>query len=296
MAPLVDPPAALAGYAERAFTFGRHGTLVGILTTPTGGVAAMPVVILSAGIIHRIGPSRALVVLARALAREGHTTLRFDLSGIGDSDRAPESPLQSAVLSDIGDAIAAVLAATPQAPQPESVALIGFCSGADNALFVAAEDARVRALVLFDPTVHETAGFRRRELKRRLGSARAWWSVLSGRSLWLRLKARSARGDLTLPPDYYGLLVRSRDEADRDARRIADRGVPRLWVLSEGVHRYCNAPSQIRESLPTGWRDDLDTVDWAPQVDHLLSRRDHVDWFVATAVRWLARVGRAVTR
>ncbi len=283
MGTFVNEPMMLDGYSERAFAFGRHETMVGILTAPTHATR-IPVVILSAGIIHKVGPSRALVSLARALAREGHPTLRFDLSGIGDSPRAPEASLQAAVTADIHDAITEVLKATGTAASG-GVALIGFCSGADNALFIGADDARVRALVLFDPTVHETAGFRQREALRRLGSARAWWNALSGRSLRLRLQSRA---EAVSPPDYYGLLVQAPAETDRRVTAMSARGIPRLWVLSEGAQRYCNAAVQVRESLPAGWREELDTVAWAPHLDHLLSRRAQVSWFVETVTRWLA--------
>jgi dienelactone hydrolase len=286
MGTFVSEPTMLAGYSERAFTFGRHETMAGIITAPAGGATGIPVVILSAGIIHKVGPSRALVSLARGLARQGHPTLRFDLSGIGDSARAPEASLQTAVTADIHDAITELLKATGASTTNGAVALIGFCSGADNALFVGAEDPRVRALVLFDPTVHETAGFRQREALRRLGSARAWWNALSGRSLRLRLQSKD---DGASPPDYYGLLVQAPAETDRRVTVMSSRGIPRLWVLSEGAHRYCNAAAQVRESLPSGWREALDTVEWAPHLDHLLSRRAQVAWFVDAVTRWLAR-------
>lgn len=285
MGTFVSEPTMLAGYSERAFTFGRHETMAGIIAAPTGAATRIPVVILSAGIIHKVGPSRALVSLARALARQGHPTLRFDLSGIGDSPRAPEASLQAAVTADIDDAITELLKATGASTTNGGVALIGFCSGADNALFVGADDARVRALVLFDPTVHETSGFRQREALRRLGSARAWWNALSGRSLRLRLQSKD---EGVSPPDYYGLLVQAPAETDRRVTDMSARGIPRLWVLSEGAQRYCNAAVQVREALPSGWREELDTVAWAPHLDHLLSRRVQVSWFVDTVTRWLA--------
>jgi pimeloyl-ACP methyl ester carboxylesterase len=284
MGTFVNEPMMLDGCSERALVFGRHETMVGILSAPTHPASRIPVVILSAGIIHKVGPSRALVSLARALARAGHPTLRFDLSGIGDSPRAPEASLQAAVTADIRDAITEVLKATGTAADG-GVALIGFCSGADNALFIGADDVRVRGLVLFDPTVHETAGFRQREALRRLGSARAWWNALSGRSLRLRLQSKA---EAVSPPDYYGLLVQAPAETDRRVTAMSARGIPRLWVLSEGAQRYCNAAVQVRESLPSGWREELDTVAWAPHLDHLLSRRGQVSWFVETVTRWLA--------
>ena len=73
---------------ERALTFGP-ANLVGILTQPDPDVAvpdAPAVVILNSGILHRAGASRMYVQVARTLAEEGMTSLRFDFSGIGDSE------------------------------------------------------------------------------------------------------------------------------------------------------------------------------------------------------------------
>ena len=49
------------------------------------GPNAPTMVILSSGILHRPGASRLYVQIARALAEDGFTSLRFDFSGIGDS-------------------------------------------------------------------------------------------------------------------------------------------------------------------------------------------------------------------
>jgi dienelactone hydrolase len=153
---------------------------------------------------------------------------------------------------------------------PDGVAVVGFCSGADNGLFVAARDPRVSRLVLFDPTVHRTRGFDRRRRARRLTSPRSWWNVLSGRSLALELKDRMAV-DAERPPGFYGLLTQSPEETDRRVAQLVSRGVPILYVLSSGTHGYCNGPEQIEESLPTGFDPAHVRVVWAPDMDHILS-------------------------
>lgn len=273
---------------ERALQFGRHGTLVGLLTTPRGGARRTPVVLLSGGIIHRVGPSRALVRIARALAAAGHPCLRFDLSAIGDSGRAPEVALQDAVVADIHDAITTLLAEEGGATDsPSSVALLGFCSGADNALFVAAEDARVQALVLFDPTVHKTAGFHRRELSRRLNSPEVFANLVSGRTIRQRFAALRSEYDTPFPPEHYGLLVSSAEDRDRRLQQLNARGARRLWVLGHGATSYCNAPEQVAESLPHGWDPALDAVAWMMELDHLLSTRGQVRRFIAHVRSWL---------
>ena len=46
---------------------------------------AARIVIFNAGAVHRVGPNRMTVTLARRLAAMGLPSLRFDLEGLGDS-------------------------------------------------------------------------------------------------------------------------------------------------------------------------------------------------------------------
>ena len=99
----------VARYRELPVLLGRRKSLVGILTEPqqAAGARERPaVVILNAGIIHRVGPNRLHVQLARALAQAGVTVLRFDMSGIGDSPNRHDvlSPLEAA-MADIREAL-----------------------------------------------------------------------------------------------------------------------------------------------------------------------------------------------
>ena len=83
---------------EQTFLFGDAKSLVGIVTDPaTGnGRAERPAaLLLNAGLTYRVGPNRLYVKIARALASQGLVTLRFDLSGIGDSRaRDDDVPLE----------------------------------------------------------------------------------------------------------------------------------------------------------------------------------------------------------
>jgi dienelactone hydrolase len=295
MGALVSLPSS-AAVLESPETFGRRGSLVGILTSPAEGVASrIPVVILGAGIIHKVGPSRVSVQLARRLASEGYPTLRFDLSGIGDSPRVDDAPLERIVLEDIQDAVSLM---STRVGGSEEVCLVGFCSGADNALFAAGQDPRIARVALFDPTVHWTPGFRRRDLARRLSSAKSWWNVLSGRSLWFRIRDRLSKEPMP-PPGHYGLLILPPEETDRRVRALVERSVAILYILSRGVHGYCNAPKQVEESLPTGYSPRHISVTWQPDMDHILSDRKQQASLQRLLLNWLAeepsirRAGRA---
>lgn len=278
---------------ERAHRFGRHESLVGIVSRRPDGGDRVPVLILGAGIIHKVGPSRASVRVARALAEDGHTVLRFDLSGIGDSARAPDGTLESVVKDDIRDAISFLLEQSPE--WSGGVCIVGFCSGADNALHMAAEDARIRDLVLFDPTIQRTSGFRRRRTLRRLRQG-SWSHLMKKGRAWLGPRDQQGSGQEQRPPGYYGLLVGSPEERDRRAATAVARRVHFLFCLSRGVHGYCDSPHQVRESLPSGYSDEQMTIAWRPALDHVLSDIDQQEEFIELVRDWLDRRHRSSGR
>ncbi len=128
---------------EEIVTFGSDRSLVGVITVPDDGVqlASRPAFVLSnSGVVHRVGPNRIYVKIARELASLGHLVLRFDLSGIGDSKaRLDNIPYPRSAVAETREAMDYL--ATSFGVQQFIVA--GICSGAGIALQTAHCDARV---------------------------------------------------------------------------------------------------------------------------------------------------------
>ena len=83
-------------------------SLVGVFTAaePSDDHGRPAIIFLNAGLLHRIGPNRLYVRMAREMAGRGFSSLRFDLSGIGDSlPRTDGLPLRAAALRDVQDAL-----------------------------------------------------------------------------------------------------------------------------------------------------------------------------------------------
>lgn len=272
-------------YRERPCRFGRDDTLVGMVCHPVGAPTGIPILILGAGIVHKVGPSRVSVRLARALAVEGHPSLRFDLSGIGDSVRRQGSSLRTIVQDDIRDALTFLLGQCPE--WQGGAGLVGFCSGADNGFFLAADDRRISYLALYDPRIHKTPGFHRRRALRRLTRNPLHSVARMAQLLWNR-STRASRRVIQRPPGYYGLLASTADEADQKAAQAVARDVRFLYCLSSGVHDYCDGPEQVRESLPSGYSEEHMTVVWRPDLDHILSDLRQQDEFIDLLRGWLS--------
>ena len=95
---------------EFACQFGPGGRLAGIVTESAQGSGKKGCILVSAGLVPKFGPYRLYTLLSRSLAQAGVYTLRFDLGGIGDSERGTGSlPLAMRASLEIAAAVRAVL-------------------------------------------------------------------------------------------------------------------------------------------------------------------------------------------
>lgn len=229
---------------ERVVPLRPERPLAAIATDPPAPRAVPDVLLVNAGVIHRIGPHRLHVRLARRLAEAGHRTLRMDLSGIGDSGAIPDRiDFRTSAVADIRAALDTVTATA----HPTAGAIVfGLCSGADNALAAAAADPRIVGLVLVDPPAYATPQARRRALRARLGDPR-FWATLPTRVLRRLRPARAAasdgdsEGSRQPPPQAdYG----------RQLRTLADRGVRVLAIYTAAQGVRFNHADQLFEAFP----------------------------------------------
>jgi pimeloyl-ACP methyl ester carboxylesterase len=121
--------------------------------TPTRDRARsdLPAIIMTnAGTVHRIGPHRLYVELARELAELGFPDLRMDLSGIGDSPVASGDENLTYPATCLADCEAA-MRALGESVGAQRFIVTGLCSGADIAFKLAVKDRRVAGVVMMNP-------------------------------------------------------------------------------------------------------------------------------------------------
>jgi pimeloyl-ACP methyl ester carboxylesterase len=239
---------------EQTLLFGKHQSLVGILTEPQHIDPSRPaVILLNGGLVHRVGPHRLYVQLARALAQQGTLVLRFDMSGIGDSKvRADNLPFEKSTLDDTRQAMDTL----EDRYGVRTFYLMGHCAGAINSLRTAAEDPRVTSIVMLNPEGgardwdeydrqrKEAQYYKTYYGKTALRDASRWKKLLTGQADYrsiarnvfrtiilnqvatLRFKLRNS----TTPaaPDPVGELLQSL------LHSLIDRGTRVLFIYSEG--------------------------------------------------------------
>jgi alpha-beta hydrolase superfamily lysophospholipase len=126
----------LGGLRETLCRFGADAHLFGVLTEPRQARDVPAVILLNAGSIHHVGPSRLYVRLARGLAEDGFPCLRLDHEGIGDSVlRQPgveNEPYAASAMQDLQSAIDLL-----KARGHRRFVVMGLCSGAHTAFHAA---------------------------------------------------------------------------------------------------------------------------------------------------------------
>ena len=219
---------------EQAFRFGRARHLVGIAGLPAAA-ADVGVIMLNAGLVHRIGPFRLYVELTRRLNARGYPTLRFDLSTLGDSGASGESQtLGQQIRADVHDAMDLL----SQQSGCTRVVLIGLCSGAQNAHAVACTDAGVAGAIFLDGYAYRTLGYRMRHYLPHLFDAGRW-----RRALMRRGEPRELRS----ADPVFAVAPLPQDVVRADLAAMLDRGLKLCLIYSGGISNCFNHARQFRE-------------------------------------------------
>lgn len=295
----------MSAYTERAVTFGPDRAMVGVLTTPTEGEPGpLGVLLLNAGVIHRVGPHRVNVIMARAIAELGLTALRFDQSGLGDSPpRKDVTDLRDSVERDMD----AAMTYMSEAHGFERFLVVGICSGARLALQTAYIDDRVAAALVIDPPAYKTARGVVSHFAPRLLKAESWKTALSGKNERLkgamdRLRGRKRDDD---PPDddvpNISMPERlpewpSRDDMSQALDRLVGRQTRMFWIYTSGVaDLQYNYRDQIRDVFPEACASSVMEWELMADADHDFRTEAQRRDLLRHLTGWIRRAGLAPT-
>jgi exosortase A-associated hydrolase 1 len=151
--------------------------LVGVVHRGAPDARRGVVIVVAGGPQYRAGAHRQFVNMARRLAGEGLTAMRFDLRGMGDSSGTHRGFEDSR--PDIAAAIDALLAAEPTL---QEVVLFGECESASGILFYAFRDPRVKGVVLVNPWV------RTEEVRAQVYVKHYYWRRLLSGDFWNKVR------------------------------------------------------------------------------------------------------------
>jgi pimeloyl-ACP methyl ester carboxylesterase len=267
---------------EKLVAFGAENRLSGVLiaAAPTSENAA-GLLLFNAGIVHRIGAHRLNVKLARRFAPQGRPSLRFDLSGLGDSAAAGAGAgLEEQTMRDIRAAADALASAAGVA----RFLIVGMCSGADNGYRAALADERIAGLVLLDPYSYPN---------RRAQIGRAARKALDPER-WRRALARAVSPEIAPPPSPEADDSRpfpARAAFGVDLERLCARGVEILVLYTAFVRDHLTRPAHFFETFSEfDFRGRLE-VGVDPGVDHTYTELAAQEALFARIETWLEARG-----
>lgn len=229
---------------ERAINF-DNDRLSGVLTVAVSApVEQAVVVLLNAGLLHKVGSFRMNVEIARALSDQGMHTFRFDLSRIGDShSSAHNGDYQASVIHDIAcafDELSRIIKA-------QKFIVIGLCTGADNAHRIAVADPRVCGAVFIDGYAFPTFKFQAIRLLKAITSAPRILKIMRDR-LPFRAQSRSnisanseqAQFEWTLP---------AKQQVEAEFTTLVSRGIKMLFIFTGAARGHYNYQQQMLDSF-----------------------------------------------
>lgn len=267
---------------EHVLRLGEHRTLVAVASAPPMPRGAPAVLLVNAGVIHRIGPHRLHVRLARRLAQAGHPALRMDLSGIGDSGALPERlSFRASSVADIRTAIDHLAADNPAT----SAIVFGICSGADNALAAAEADPRIVGIVLVDPPCYVSTQARLRSLRSRLRHPAAWMSLPA--KLLKRLRSRLSSSAEDADATSGGRQPPPLEDYRRQLNGLVARGVSILSVYSSAQGVRYNHADQLYEWFPE-LRGKIDSL-YYPDANHTFTEIAQQTALISAVTDWCQR-------
>jgi dienelactone hydrolase len=272
---------------ERIARFGPDERLLGVVTLPAVPRPDAPaLLLLNAGVVHRIGPHRLNVKLAREVAKEGVTSIRMDLSGLGDSPAAGgSSHFGEQALRDLRAAMAHV----EQTTGIRRFVVFGLCSGAVNAYRLALADERVAGLLMFDGYVFPTW---RTHVRRRLARFHSLpWSAIAAKVLRLATGQRTRRQpEPGYETDDTHLGLPTRLQFADAMKTLVTRGTSVYLVYSGSFLEGHNYHGQLRDAFGHAMFLNHIRYDYLPEVDHTVTALASQRTVLAAVRNWVQSV------
>lgn len=247
---------------DQSLVFGKHDHLVGIENI-VGSDSTIAMIMLTPGMLHNTGPYRLHVDIARSLEKQGVSSLRFDISGIGESLGV------GATGTSIDRAASEAIEAMDYLMKTHGIQqfiLFGLCSGADDSMQTALKDERVKGVIALDGVAYKTPKFKFNET---LLLARKMLSI----SKWTN-KIRYLTGNDTAPASLaMGNDIRefpeTAEQACKEIQQLVDSDVQLHFIYTGGTEHY-NYAQQFYDMLPQmKWRG-TESTEYFSQMDHVV--------------------------
>jgi hypothetical protein len=250
--------------------------LFGVLTCPQDNRRDTGFIFINSGLLHRVGPFRLYVDIARQIARAGFPSIRLDLSGKGDSDALSGVSLAEANIANLSAACRKLQEETGAS----KFVLGGLCSGADDAVQAGLEIDNLAGIFMFDGFAPKTIRFYIKRYGPKLFSARSWLNRLQ---------------PISTPGEQSGGEVGNlrnwgtpREMLSRYSKYV-DNGTHILAIFSGWAGNCYTYPSQLTTTIAHPRAAKMVSELHYPQATHLFPLSAHRRQAVTSVVEWARR-------
>jgi pimeloyl-ACP methyl ester carboxylesterase len=271
---------------EITLKIGRPTPLTAIATEPKGFDSIKPaVIILNSGVMHHIGTCRISVRIARELAKSGFLALRFDFSGIGDSE--PRRGTASFAESSSAE-ITEVMNYLEQKKGIKKFIVYGLCSGADASYEIAKKDPRIVGMVQIDAYCYPNWQSKLIHYGPRIFKLDVWLRFIK-RILGLPQPAKDEEQIDTENiemPSYIRELP-AREEISKGLQGIVDNNIHIYNIFTGGMSETFNHSKQYVENFSdVDFKDQL-KVDFYKELDHIITSPEYQQKIPFDICQWV---------
>jgi len=253
---------------EQAILFGKYNHLVGVTNIVTSDsvnavATRTAMIMITAGMLHNVGPFRLYVDIANNLARHGVSSLRFDLSGIGDSlgVGASGKPIDRAA-SEASEAMNYLT----EHYGIEDFIVFGLCSGADDSIQTALHDKRVKGVINLDGLGYKTLQFKLRHALLKLRKLFYLSKLIS--KIKTLSRAELAPSSLAMGNDIRE-YPETPEQGGQQIQQLVDRNIQLHFIYTGGTDYY-NYAKQLYDMLPyVNWKG-TESTRYFPHMDHVI--------------------------
>ncbi len=265
-----------SGIIEKPLDVDPQSGLFGILTCPQANLKNTGFIFLNSGLLHRVGPFRLYVDIARRIATSGFPSIRLDLAGKGDSDALPGVSLADANVANLSAACRKLSEETGV----QKFVIGGLCSGADDALQAGLEIDDLAGLFMFDGFAPKTIRYYIKRYGPKILSVQSWFKRLQTTTSGQE-KPGGEIGGLR----NWGTRREMLDRYDR----LINRGTRILAIFSGWAGNDYVYPSQLITAIDNPQSAALVSELHYPDATHLFSLSMHRRQAIAGIADWAER-------
>lgn len=284
---------------ERALRIGKPTPLIGIASEPENFDPDLPaVLILNSGVMHHVGTCRLSVNVGRAIAKKGLLAVRFDFSGIGDSE--PRRGSMSFEESSIAET-REVMDYLQKTRGISQFILYGLCSGADASYYTGLADPRVVGMMKIDPYCYRTWQYSLRYYAPLLLDSKRWRGFLAKKlaAVFGKAKEKSPNEIAGVDEQYFEVPTYTRRFPPRDRvaeglRALIARGVNIFVAFTGGEPEYLYQQQYQQSFRDIDFRGLL-RVDYYPETNHIITQLEYQPRIVSAIADWTYKVASQTT-